>query len=66
MLVLSRKLNDSILIGDGIEIVVTKIRGGQVWLGIRAPAETRIRRGELHPRLAGEEDEIPTPDPTGA
>ena len=47
MLVLSRKLNESIVIGDDITITVTRIGTYQVRLGIDAPAEMLIRRSEL-------------------
>ena len=46
MLVLSRKRDQSIQIGD-IVIVVNQIRGNKVTLGIEAPREVEIRRGEL-------------------
>jgi carbon storage regulator len=48
MLVLSRKVGQTIHIGDDITIKVTRIGGNQVRLGIVAPMETPIRRGELH------------------
>jgi carbon storage regulator CsrA len=47
MLVLSRKLNESIQIGDRITLRVVQIRGNRVRLGIVAPAEVRIMRQEL-------------------
>lgn len=50
MLVLARKVNESIVIGEGdgaIELVVTKIQGNKMWLGIKAPREVVIRRKEL-------------------
>jgi len=47
MLVLSRKANERILIGDDVEIVVVEVRGKRVRLGIKAPGETRIIRAEL-------------------
>lgn len=49
MLVLSRRKNDSILIGDDIKILITEVRGGVVRLGIDAPKELRIMRHELLP-----------------
>ena len=47
MLVLSRKRNERILIGKDIEIVVAKIRGDRVLIGITAPPNTEIVREEL-------------------
>lgn len=47
MLVLSRKINESIKIGNDIELVVTKISGNKVSIGIRAPNDVRILRSEI-------------------
>lgn len=47
MLVLTRKLNQKILIGDNVEITVCALPGGAVRLGIQAPPEVRILRKEL-------------------
>lgn len=47
MLVLSRKSGQSIQIGDNITIRITRVGGNQVRLGIEAPMEVAIRRGEL-------------------
>lgn len=47
MLVLSRKQNQTIMIDDRITITVLKIRGNTVRLGIDAPPEVPVRRGEL-------------------
>ena len=46
MLVLTRKLGESIAIDDHIKIVVVQIKGKQVRLGIKAPKETKIHREE--------------------
>ncbi|RKD24221.1 carbon storage regulator [Ammoniphilus oxalaticus] len=48
MLVLSRKTNESIMIGDDIEITVIAIEGDQVKLGINAPKHVDIHRKEIH------------------
>lgn len=48
MLVLTRKLGESITIDDHIKIRIEKIRGKQVRLGIEAPRETRIYREEVY------------------
>ena len=47
MLVLSRKCDQKIMIGDGVVITVVKIRGNRVWLGIEAPKEVRVDREEI-------------------
>ena len=47
MLVLTRKIGDSILIGDSIKIQVVNVKGCQVRLGIDAPKETKIFRQEI-------------------
>jgi carbon storage regulator len=48
MLVLTRKLGESIAIDDDIKIVVVHIKGRQVRLGIEAPRETKIHREEVY------------------
>ncbi len=47
MLVLARKINESIMIGDDIEIVVVDIKGDQIKLGIRAPRSVSVHRAEI-------------------
>lgn len=47
MLVVARKIGQTILIGDEIEITVTAVRGDQVRLAIRAPREVSILRKEV-------------------
>ena len=47
MLVLSRKLNEKIVIDGGIVITVVKIEGGQVRLGIEAPKHVKVFREEI-------------------
>lgn len=49
MLVLSRKKNETIVIDGNIQIEVLKIKGNTVRLGIKAPAEIKVLRGELGP-----------------
>jgi carbon storage regulator len=48
MLVLTRKLGESIAIDDHIKIRVVQIKGKQVRLGIEAPRETKIHREEVY------------------
>ncbi len=48
MLVLSRKKNESIVIGDDVVIVIVEIRGDKVRLGIEAPRTTSVHRQEVY------------------
>lgn len=50
MLVLTRKIDEQIVIGDNIKITVIKVRNNQVRLGISAPRDVRVLRGELEPK----------------
>lgn len=47
MLVLSRKKNESIMIGDRIEVKILSIEGDQVKLGIVAPKSVKVHRSEV-------------------
>ncbi len=51
MLVLSRKLSEAIVIGDGITISVLAVHGDRVKLGIDAPAEIPVHRQEVSRRI---------------
>ena len=52
MLVLSRKAEESMYIGDDIKITVLDIRGGQVRIGITAPDDVKIHREEVYNRIS--------------
>lgn len=54
MLVLARRLNESIMIGDDIEIVVIDIKGDQVKLGIKAPRKVTVHRKEIYQEIRQE------------
>jgi carbon storage regulator len=47
MLILTRKLGETINIGENIEVKVLKVRGTQVQLGISAPTEIKVMRQEI-------------------
>ena len=51
MLVLARKINESIIIGDDIEVVVLEVQGEQVKLGINAPKSIKIYRKEIYEEI---------------
>ena len=59
MLVLSRKQDEKIIIGDSIKIMVVSIQGDKVRLGIDAPKEVSIHREEVYKAIQNEQ---PHPD----
>lgn len=58
MLVLTRKLGETIQIGDDVTLTVIRVKGNTVRLGIEAPSSVRVRRGELPPRVERGEIEM--------
>jgi len=61
MLVLSRRRDERILIGDNIEIVIVEIRGEKVRIGIDAPTEIAVHRAELRTSAEGQIEAKPPP-----
>lgn len=52
MLVLSRKVSETLIIGEGdsqVVLTITRMSGNRVTLGLEAPRHVKIRRGELQP-----------------
>ena len=60
MLVLTRKLGESIAIDDHIKIRVVQIKGKQVRLGIEAPKDTKIHREEVYLAIQNQNQESAT------
>ena len=54
MLVLTRRSNQSIMIGDDVEVTVLAVSGEKVRLGIDAPSEVPVFRREVYARIAAE------------
>jgi len=51
MLVLTRRLGETIVIGDDIVIKIVDIHGKQIRVGIEAPSEVSVYRGEIYERI---------------
>ena len=57
MLVLTRKAGESIVIGSQIRITVLEMQGRQIRLGIEAPSEIPVHRGEVYERIREENEQ---------
>lgn len=57
MLILTRKHNESIMVGDNVEIVVLEIKGDQIKLGVQAPKNVKVYRGEVYKDIQEENKE---------
>jgi carbon storage regulator len=57
MLIITRKKGESLMIGDNIEIIISKIDDGSVKIGIKAPRDIQILRKELYEEVERENKE---------
>jgi carbon storage regulator len=58
MLVLSRKINQKIIINDDIVVTIVNIKGDQVKLGIKAPSDITVYREEVYKAILKEMEDI--------
>jgi carbon storage regulator len=63
MLVLTRKIDESIMIGDGIEVKVLATDGNSIKLGIQAPRSVPVHRKEVYQEIMRENQAAKAPDP---
>jgi len=57
MLILTRRLGETLKIGENIEVVVLGVKGSQVRLGIEAPKDIAVHRSEIYDRIQEEKAE---------
>jgi len=54
MLILTRRVGETVMIGDNVTITVLGVKGNQVRVGINAPKETAVHREEIYDRIKRE------------
>ena len=57
MLVLSRRKDESIIIGDDVEIIIVDVRGDKIRLGIKAPRSISVHRKEIYDAIQQEKNQ---------
>jgi len=57
MLVLTRRTNETLMVGDNVTVTVLGVKGNQVRIGVNAPREVAVHREEIYERIKTEEQQ---------
>lgn len=56
MLILTRRVGETVMIGNDVTVTVLGVKGNQVRVGVNAPKDVAVHREEIYERIKGEED----------
>lgn len=54
MLILTRRINEALIVGDNVHITILGIRGNQVRIGVKAPKDVSVHREEIYQKIQKE------------
>ncbi|TPE46521.1 carbon storage regulator CsrA [Maribrevibacterium harenarium] len=57
MLILTRRVGETLMVGDDVSVTVLGVKGNQVRIGINAPKDVSVHREEIYLRIQKEQDE---------
>ena len=57
MLILTRRIGETLMVGDEVTVTVLGVKGNQVRLGVNAPKDVAVHREEIYQRIQREKDE---------
>lgn len=62
MLILTRRVGETLMIGDSVSVTVLGVKGNQVRIGITAPKDVAVHREEIYQRIHGDDAGLKDPD----